>query len=92
MSCKACIVLDFFINKNMYTNNKENEEDGEAAVMLFLRCSFLGQIHCYTLGCRGYRCGDSSCRVDDFCTVCAINIIKTTNEYSFESIDPLMRS
>lgn len=76
----------------MHTNNKENEEDGEAAVMLFLRCSFLGQVHCYAFGSRGYRCCDSSCRVDDFRNIGAININLTTNENCYKNIDPLTRS
>lgn len=75
-----CIRISPII-KNKHTNNEEDEEDGEATVMLFLRRSFLGQVHCYTLGCSGYRCCKSSCWVDEFCTICAIYINKTTNEY-----------
>lgn len=75
-----CIRISLII-KNKHTNNEEDEEDGEAAVMLFLRRSFLGQVHCYTLGCSGYRCCKSSCWVDEFCTICAIYINKTTNEF-----------
>lgn len=75
-----CIRISLII-KNKHTNNEEDEEDGEATVMLFLRRSFLGQVHCYTLGCSGYRCCKSSCWVDEFCTICAIYINKTTNEF-----------
>lgn len=75
-----CIRISLII-KNKHTNNEEDEEDGEAAVMLFLRRSFLGQVHCYTLGCSSYRCCKSSCWVDEFCTICAIYINKTTNEF-----------